>query len=476
MKFSLTKPRKLASGKRVPYWGVRIALESAYEEQAVRQLYPTLGRAPKGRPGKGDTETWMREIQRAVEHRAHLLAMNMPVQDTSEIAARIREYLAWGRLQGGKKGLPWADGHEEHIEDHLAAWVKALDLRSLSDIRQAPFDREIVSLAKTFANNTVNHRASALTALCSWAVRQGYLPLNPLNFRALDRTPKQERGAFALDELKVLFPGVPWARSLLYRAAYFLRLRRGELASLRVSSVLWAEGYIRLDFRAAKDRKTAIIPVPVALLADLWEFVQGKAEDAHLFEFYKSKAATVLRRDMNRLGIPVMMNGRKRDFHSLGASTATSMDRRGIAPALASKTMRHKSWAQTENYIKLETEQVRVVTQGLEDEIQHTDDTQEVRMRRESMNTRSRGDAAISPSSSAPNPPLSLHSRKLTKFRTFSRDKRKAPFVTWEKFQEIVAHLRHTVLADGSADVEAFLKLTSKQRAALMASLKQGVA
>src|SRR4051812_31515576 len=110
MKYRITKPRKLRSGKAVAYYGVRLTLESAYEEQAFRQLHPTLGLAPKGRENKGDTETWLHKIRTGVEHRAHLLSMGMPVQDTATIELRTKEFVEWGRVQGGKKGLPWAEG------------------------------------------------------------------------------------------------------------------------------------------------------------------------------------------------------------------------------------------------------------------------------------------------------------------------------------------------------------------------------
>jgi integrase len=387
--------------------------------------------------------------------------MGQPVGDTASINTRITEYIEWGKVQGGKKGLPWADGVARHVNEYLNSWVRVLNLTSLSDIRQGAFDREIVKLTKLFAPNTVNHRARALTALCSWALRQGYIPSLPVRFRSLDKTPVKERGAFTLDELKSLFADTPYDRSLVYRAAYYLRLRRAELASLTVSSVLWGDGFIRLDFRAAKDRKTALIPVPRKLLTDLWESAEGKADTAKLFDFSKLHAARNLHKDMERLGIPLELSGRRRDFHSLGASTATSMDRRGIAPALASKTMRHKSWAQTENYIKLETEQVRVVSQGLEDEIEQPHDTQGEEMKFEPMTARGSGGFTASPSPSAliPSTPS-----KTAKFRKFPRDARKAPTITWLKFQEIVASLRHTVLSGGVSDLEAFLALSPDKR------------
>lgn len=471
MKYSITQPRKLPGDKRADYWGVRIAYESAYEEQAAAQLYPKLGKAPSGKGTKSGTELWLREIARAVEHRGHLLAMGMPVQDTEPIGPRILEYVEWGKDRGGKKGLPWGAGHAEHVIEYLRAWVEVLGLKTLSDIRQAPFDREVTRLGKTLAPNTVNHRARCLTGLCTWAVREKYLPASPITFQALDKTPVNERGAFALDELRALFQGAPWARGVLYRAAYYLRLRRGELASLRVRDALWAENLIRLDFRNAKDRKTAFLPVPAALMADLWTLAEGRPETAPLIPFSKNKAALNLDRDMRKLGIPKMLSGRRRDFHSLGASTATSMSRQKIAPALAQKTMRHKSWAQTEAYIKLETDEVRTVTQGLEDEIEHNTDTQENQMRNAAIQARA-GEASGAQSLTLR--PSSSDSRKTLKFPRKAGAAHREPLVTFARFQEITTHLRHTLSQPGAAaEVEAFLRLSPAQRAAALAQAKK---
>jgi site-specific recombinase XerC len=452
-----------------------VVFESSYEEQSLKSLFPKFKRAGSGRGSRAETEAYLHQIRKSVEHRAHLLSMGQPVGDTETIQTRIVEYIEWGRLQGGKRGLPWAETHAHHTAEYLRNWVEVLSLNSFSDIRQNTFEREIVRLSKTLAPNTVNHRARALTALCSWAVRQGFIPLSPIRFRSLDKTPVKERGAFNLEELTALFSYVPHARALVYRAAYYLRLRRSELDSLSVSSVIWSEGFIRLDYKAAKDRKTAMIPVPQKLLTDLWETSQGKSDSDPLFDFSKKHAARILHKDMERLGIPLELSGRRRDFHSLGASTATSMDRRGIAPALASKTMRHKSWSQTENYIKLETEQVRVVTQGLEDEIEikHTDDTLDVTMIKNTMESRVSEHFTNGPSPSALTPPLPS---KTAKFRKFPRDQRKAPEVTWAKAQKILAHTAHILRAGEIEAIEAFLALTPKQRLELLKNNSRMVA
>jgi site-specific recombinase XerD len=473
MKYTTTKPRKLASGKRAPYYGVRIQTESAYEDQALSQLFPNMGKAPKGRETEAGTRVWMDQVRQAVERRAHFLAMGMPVQDTKEISVRLPEYIEWGKLHGGKRNHGWGEGHDRHQRDHIQHFVDVLGLKSISDVRQGPFDLEIARLAKRFAPNTVNHYGYALSGFCTWAVRAGYLPASPIAFRSLEKSPKAPRGSFTLDELRKLFQGVPWARGLVYRAAYLLRFRRRELASLRVSSMLWASALVKLAAKDAKDRKDAVKTVPAALLQDLWESSQGKDPSAPLLDFGIRHAAEVLHRDMERLEIPLMSHGKKRDFHSFGHSTATSMDRHGVGPALASRYMRHKTWAQTQDYVNTEVEEERVISQGLENELLHTGDAQEARMRSESITTGLSGHRAGSPSPSANNSIPFPTPGKSPKFRQLSRDKRKVPAVTWAKAQDILAHCTRMLLQGGAADLAAFLKLSPAQRAAALAQAKK---
>ena len=467
MKYFITRPRLLKSGKRVPYWGCRITTESSHEAQALRQLYPLMGKAPKGRRTQGETETWLSQVRAAVERRAHLLSMGLPVGDTVSYDERVEEYIAWGKLQGGKKNLPWGEGHAEHIRTYLTYWKAQLGLQTLSDVHQGSFNQGVARLAKSFAGNTVNNKAFALTGLCSWAHRTGYLPGAPITFSALDDTPINPRGAFTLDELRILFQGSPWARSIVYRTAYHLRFRRNECSSLKIKSILWADGLMDLHYLSAKDREQARKPIPRQLLKDLWGHCAGRDPEERLFEGWsKKKAAENLHRDMERLGIPLYLDGKRRDFHSLGHSTATSIDRHKVAPGLASKFMRHKDWAETMGYQNHEVEAERVVSQALEDEVKHTDDTLEEKMLLKSDLAGSYVAVTSSPSPSAPGGAAAKSAAKITKFRRFPRSERKAPVITLEKYEALAAHLRHALFASGTAaDIEAFLKLTPKQQA-----------
>lgn len=476
MKYFINKPRILKSGKRAEYWGCRVECENAYEEQAKAQLYPDMGKAPKGRKTEKETAAWLDQVRAAVERRAHHLAMDLPVGDTKPIAERIAEYIAWGKLKGGRKGLPWGDGHAEHQETYLRFWVAELGLKTLSDIRQGPFNQAVTRLAQKQAGNTVNNKAFALTGICTWATASAYLLRSPISFKALDDTPVNPRGAFTLDELRDLFRASEW--SIVYRTAYYLRFRRNECDSLKVNSVLWADGLMDLNFRSAKDRLRALKPIPPRLLADLWAHCEGRDGEERLFTGWtKRMAADRIHADMGRLGIPIMMNGKRRDFHSLGHSTATSMDRHKVAPGLAQKFMRHKSWAETQGYIDHEVEAERVVSRSLEEEVEHTDDALEERMslKSDGVTTYEHGAGSLSPSATdrAAHPVAG----KIAKFRKVPRAPRKAAAVPFAKYQELAAHLRHALFADGKAgDIEAFLKLSPKDRAALMAGRKQGAA
>jgi len=189
-----------------------------------------------------------------------------------------------------------------------------------------------------------------------------------------------------------------------------------------------------------------------------------------LLEFSKKKAALRLHQDMTRLNIPLLREGMKRDFHSLGSSTATSMDRHGIAPALASKTMRHKSWAQTEAYIKREAAEVRAVMQGLEDEIKHTDDTEGIPMDHvatSSAQTYTGGGVGV------PHPPPSASPRsKLARFPRKKASAPKAPDLTWAAFKDFTTQIRHMLSKGESETLKAFFALSPSQRSALVRSSK----
>ena len=56
---------------------------------------------------------------------------NRPIGDV------IKEYLTYGRSQGGKRGAPWSFDHARKRESHLNWWIKRLRVTVLGDMAAA---------------------------------------------------------------------------------------------------------------------------------------------------------------------------------------------------------------------------------------------------------------------------------------------------------------------------------------------------
>ena len=53
---------------------------------------------------------------------------NKPFEETAA------EYVAWGRMQGGRRGGPWGKVHADKKERHLKLWQETLGIETLSDL------------------------------------------------------------------------------------------------------------------------------------------------------------------------------------------------------------------------------------------------------------------------------------------------------------------------------------------------------
>lgn len=272
------------------------------------------------------------------------------------IQKHIQDYLEWGKRQGNKGGLPWSIGHHQHQVLYLQKWVEVLGLKTLGDVRFDAFDAENTSrLQKGMAPNTVNHHSWALVSLFSWCVDRNRVASNPLSrWSSLDRRPKQERGAFTIDEFQALLKVAPSYRRLVYCMAVFTGFRRSALASLCVKDVDFSTGHVTLHWKEAKNHKTTIKPISQDLLNELFATCAGKEPNEKLLTFSPRHAARNIHRDMKNAGIPIMRIGQRRDFHSLKATLGTILDSMGVSPELIQKALDHAAFRQTEGYIKRE--------------------------------------------------------------------------------------------------------------------------
>ncbi len=307
--FDYTGARKFITGTHRRSETLRIAQRLEDEHKQIRLGY---------RPVPRSTE----------KHR------NKPFAETAA------EYIAWGKMQGGRGGRPWGKVHAAKKEKHLKLWQETLELETLADLdgilpRVEAVLRELNDRKK--AGRTLRNIADALTTFCNWCVIRGYLAENPLEgLGKIDCTPRSQRRAMTLAEIRRLLEAVPEYRRLLYELAIISGLRVNELRSLTREHLDVEQGGLRLDAAWTKNRKAGFQPLPAKLVKRLAEFADSGVVAGlyrRLFSrfpcperpllFVPSHCARELDEDLARVGIPKVTKEGKLDFHGLRTSFVT---------------------------------------------------------------------------------------------------------------------------------------------------------
>ena len=103
----------------------------------------------------------------------------------------------------------------------------------------------------------------------------------------------------------------------------------------------------------AKNRQTAVMPLPDDLVADLRPFVAPLNRKMPVFRLPKDKGAELLQADLAVAGIEYQdASGLFFDFHSLRCETATLADAAGVSPRVVQRLMRHSTLELTGGYTR----------------------------------------------------------------------------------------------------------------------------
>jgi len=257
----------------------------------------------------------------------------------------VDEYLIWGESQGGRGGRPWAKGHARMRQSHLAWWKERLGLETLADLngvlpRIEKILRELQKRGR--AGKTLNNYREALSSFSRWAISRGYLAENPLQgSESFDTTPRTQRRAMTADEIHRLLQVAPPDRELLYEVALTTGCRANELKQLKVGDLSIDLKALCLRPETTKNRKSAIQPLPQALLDRLVESTRGKEPDEPLLKV-PSHPARELTKDLKAAGIPKFVVGKGTlDFHALRVTHITLVIEAGATIKEAQTLARH---------------------------------------------------------------------------------------------------------------------------------------
>jgi integrase len=285
----------------------------------------------------------------------------------------LDEYMAWGKIQGGRRGLPWDDEHAAKKERDLLFWRDALGLGDLGEA-EGVLPKVEAECRKMFqagnSGKTVSNRVQNLRALFLWCRRRGYVADNPL--RELGRfntDPTFTRRAMTLDEYRLLLSHCAAHRRLLYETAVCSGLRENELRMLEPKDLDVENGALHVGRLIDKARKARVQYIPASLMERLSAFAAGGGAKKLYTSIYRKQgarsgrkkppdnpllyvpanSATMLKRDLLAAGIPFETERGRLDFHALRTAYVNFLLDVGAAPKELQDLARHQTLEMTMN-------------------------------------------------------------------------------------------------------------------------------
>lgn len=285
----------------------------------------------------------------------------------------LAEYMAWGRMQGGRNGLPWDDEHALKKERDLKFWRDSLGLEEIGDAAGV-LPRVEAECGKMFeagnSGKTVSNKVQNLRALFLWCLRRRYLKENPLmELARFNIEPTYVRRAMTVEEFERLLAGCAPHRRLLYEVAACSGLRENELRQLEPKDLDRRNCALRVDRMIDKGRLDRMQFIPAGLMERLAAFAdsggakkryaaiyrtQGarsgrKKPPANPLLYVPANSATMLKRDLDAAGIPFETREGRLDFHALRTAYVNFLMDVGAAPKELQELARHKTLEMTMN-------------------------------------------------------------------------------------------------------------------------------
>ena len=263
-----------------------------------------------------------------------------------------------------------SDDYTELIMSRLGRVRKAGKFEKLGDLTLDRVQATLWSMRKKqkWGPRTYNHYVQAVQTFCNWCVTTQRLIANPL--LGLERLNnevdvRRKRRALAPEEVVRLMAAARAnrkrieayrgeLRARLYLMAYLTGLRRRELASLTPRSFkLDAEPpTVKIEAACSKHRREDILPLHPELVQLLREWLPQLRPAEKLFpNLIRKKTAKMVRRDLQKAGIPYVNEDGVADFHAAGRHTyITELLRNGVSLVEAKELARHTDVNMTMRY------------------------------------------------------------------------------------------------------------------------------
>ena len=337
----------------------------------------------KRRTVKGPTDRRLAERMAAkLEDDVHLRRSGL-IDPRQEELARQRQSPIEEHLLEFEKSVKRGKTSAKHVRllmSRVRTVINGCGFKVLGDIDADAVEKFIADFCdeEGHGHKTHNHYCQAFEQVCKWLTNCRKVASNPvpklprLNC-AVDI--RKKRRALTIEESGKLvesarnsgesiqcFDGETRAR--IYTLAYLTGLRRKELGSLTPSSFVIdvEQPTARIHATISKHRRVDLLPLHPELVPVLREWLAGMNPDQLLFpKLANRKTWVMVKRDLERVGIPYETKEGVADFHAIGRHThITQLFRSGASMTQARQLARHSDVKTTMGYTHI----------GMEDQAQ----------------------------------------------------------------------------------------------------------
>ena len=327
-------------------------------------------RRKKGFPDKALTQRLAARLENDVMLRLRGLIDPMKEEATNRKNSAIEEYIL-----EFEKSISRGDNTKKHVKqtvNRIRRLVSEADIKAPADIDFMTVEtvmREMVESGE-FGHKTHNHYLQAMDQFCKWLShgQRQILPCNPIAGMERLNTEidvRHQRRALTQDEFWKLVDSAAssgveiqcfdgFDRAKIYMISYFTGLRRKEIASLTPMSFNLTDNPPTLTIQAgnSKHRKKDVLPLHPELVNILSEWLDGKESCEELFpKLAKRRTWLMVKKDLERVGIPYETADGIADFHAAGRHThITELLRNGATLPQAKELARHSDVRTTMKY------------------------------------------------------------------------------------------------------------------------------
>lgn len=267
-------------------------------------------------------------------------------------------------------------GQKGSTKDHVKKTVsrtrrifKDAGMETIRDIEPEAVEEVLQEMLESdeIGHRTYNHYLQAIDSFCRWMTpkRMATNPLSGMHRLNTEVDIRRKRRALSVSEMERLLKSARDSnttiecfdgelRARLYLTSFLTGLRRRELGSLTPTSFKLdrEQPVIVVEAACSKHRKKDTLPIHPELLVLLREWLPSLKPSQHLFpKAERRRTWRMVRRDLERIGIPYETDDGVADFHAAGRhSYVTGLLLNGVGLVHAKELARHSDVKMTMKY------------------------------------------------------------------------------------------------------------------------------